>query len=771
MSFTSPSLLPEDVNTQGTGHCFGRSLARTLAFVPTFLAVGGLQAQGNESAPASAAPAPAKDNDVVELDTLEVHGQRETTLLSSPKYTQPLVDVPQTISVIPQDVFQKQSATNLSDVLRNTPGITFLAGEGGNASSADGDSFFMRGFDSSGSVFVNGVRNSSQVSRDVYNVEQVEIAKGPAGSDVGRTTAGGYVNLSTKSPTLDAFRRGSVSYGFDETNADGRFRSTLDINQPTGDDRFPGSAVRLNAMVQQGGVGGREVAESNRFGIAPSIAFGLGTPTRVIVSYEHFRQNDLPEYGLNVAAYSGNTVTPKPPSISQDTFYGTIYDYDDAKSDRGSLRIEHDLTPDTKITNLTSAERTNRNIRYTTPGNNITSYNPATGLLTRSHQGNDRENQSIANLTNLTTSFSTGSFEHSLSTGLEMLYEEQSSVSYTSQNLPLTPLTSPDIHTPPPTLVPSGATSKGAIKTLALYAFDTVKISEAWMLTGGLRWEAYDARYKTVDSIAAGGTVRRPKVDDDILSWKGGVVYKPASNGSIYAAYGKAVRPPGSNFTVSTNNTNADNIGLSPQESENIEIGTKWEFFQRRLSANLAAFRTENNRVPTTDTLTNQVVQTNSQIVEGVEFSLSGRITENWLVYGGVAHMDAEYSAPTYTSGGAGGSGDGGMLQWTPEWSGNIWTTYRFPFGLTIGGGAQYMDSVTRLSPTAAAPTNQSLVDVPDYWVFNALLEYEVSKNLSVRLNVNNVFDEEYIASLNNNGGRYNPGAGRSFVITADFTF
>lgn len=756
------------------------SLALSFALVPSLLIAGGLQAQtATETAAPSPAPAPgAKDGDVVELDKLEVEEQRTETKLSSPKFTQPLIDVPQTFSVVPQEVFTKQSATTLSDVLKNTPGITFLAGEGGNASSADGDSFFMRGFDASGSIFVDGVRNTAQVSRDVYNVEQVEIAKGPAGSDIGRTTPGGYVNLSTKSPTLEAFRRGSVSYGFDETNADGRSRATLDINQPATDEGIPGVAVRLNAMVQGGGVTGRETAESNRFGVAPSLAFGLGTPTRVVLSYERFEQHDLPDYGLPVAASPNNKYTPPPPSVAQDTFYGTIYDYDDAISNRGSVKIEHDLTPDTRITNVTVAGNTERHTDYVTPTSTATvggvpqpAYDPVTGTIRRSHQGNERENENFANLTNLTTTFSTGSFDHSLSTGMELLYETQTTVSYTSVNsdtaFPRTPLLTPDNNIRLPALVPSGATTDNGIKTLALYAFDTIELSESWMLTGGARWETYDARYR---GTATGGATN-PTVEDDndILSWKGGVVYKPRSNGSIYTAYSKSLRPPGTNLSSSTNLTNADNVLLDPQEADNYEIGTKWEFFQRRLALNLAGFYTENSNVATTDTTTGAVVQTNDQTVQGVEFSASGRITENWLVYGGVAHMKSEYSAPTFSS--ATGT-DGAALQWTPEWSGNLWTTYRLPFGLTVGGGAQYMDSVNRSTTnTAAAPGSVQLTEVPDYWLFNALLEYQVTKNFAVRLNVNNLFDEDYMASLNNNGYRYNPGPGRNFVLSADFAF
>jgi len=131
--------------------------------------------------------------------------------VSSPKFTQPLLDTPQTIAVVSKEVLQQQGATTLSQALRNTPGVTFLLGENGN--TATGDSIFMRGFDTQGSIFIDGIRDLGTVTRDTFNTEQVEIAKGPAGPDYGRGAASGYVNMSSKVPTVDSFTAGTASYG------------------------------------------------------------------------------------------------------------------------------------------------------------------------------------------------------------------------------------------------------------------------------------------------------------------------------------------------------------------------------------------------------------------------------------------------------------------------------------------------------------------------------------------------------------------------------
>ncbi|HEY0967373.1 MAG TPA: TonB-dependent siderophore receptor [Opitutaceae bacterium] len=691
------------------------------------------------------------------LPEVRVEEQHERQV-SSPKFTAPLVDTPQTVSVITSEVFTQQGGSTLSDVLRNTPGITFLAGEGGNASSADGDSFFMRGFDSSNSVFIDGVRDTGQYTRDVYNLEQVEIAKGPAGADIGRGSASGYINLGSKVPRLDTVHAGTVSYGSED-----KVRVTSDFNQTLSET----AAVRVNAMWQDGGVAGRDTVEQNRWSIAPSFALGLGTPTRAYLSYQYTKHDDIPDYGLPRAALPGplgaGSFDPVPAAVDQDTFYGTIHDFDDVESNAFTARVEHDFSPTVKLSNQTRLSETDRLAILTAP----TGYTAATGLVTRSRQGNERENVTVSNLTNLNTQFATGTLQHSLSAGFEYLYEKQLTVSYASVSDAMAPglntsLTAPDTTTRYLDPVRSGANNWGGIETVGVYAFDTVRLNDRWQATGGFRWETYEGKYR---SVATTGVATRLETDDDTLSWKAGLVYKPAAYGSIYAAYGTSVRPPGANFSASTAATNADNLSLDPQEAFNYELGTKWDFFRGRLSTTAAVFRSENTKVASTDAVTGEVVQQNDQIVQGIELGASGRINDAWLVFGGLSYLDTEYSAPATS---ANASTDGAQLQWTPKWSGNVWTTYRLPFGLTLGGGVQYTGTTARQTtntPAAALP------ETPDYWLVNAMASYPVTDRLTLRLNVNNVLDEEYLKSLNNNANRYNPGTPRSFIVSADVAF
>ena len=208
----------------------------------------------------------------IEADAVKSPYKAET--VSSPKFTQPLRDTPQTIQVITNQVFTQQGATTLTEALRNSAGVgTFYAGENGNTTT--GDAIYMRGFDTSNSLFVDGVRDLGSISRDLFNIEQVEVEKGPAGTDNGRSAPTGAINLVSKQAYLEDAISGTVTTGTDEQN-----RVTADINQALS---IPGSALRLNLMWQDSDVAGRDHVNNKRIGIAPSLGFGLDGATRAYV--------------------------------------------------------------------------------------------------------------------------------------------------------------------------------------------------------------------------------------------------------------------------------------------------------------------------------------------------------------------------------------------------------------------------------------------------------------------------------------------------------
>lgn len=715
----------------------------------------------------------------------DVHDQGyKVDKASSPKQTAALLDTPQTISVIPQAVYKEQGARNLTDVLKNTPGISFNAGE--NGFSTGTNNFSMRGFDTSGNIFIDGARDSGSYNRDVFNLEQVEVAKGPA-ADNGRGGAGGYVNLVTKTPTLTDFVSGSVSYGFDRYDSEARKRTNLDINQAFSDS----AAFRLNLLLEDSGVAGREHAEKDSWGLAPSIAFGLGSETRAIFAYEHVEQNDRPDWGIPGAAFKDmDRYDPSTSGADRDAFYGLASDYDDTRSDALLVRFEHDLRDGLTISNQTRLARVDRQARYTVP----TGYEPATGLVSTQTQFYDRTNTSLSNLTNLSSTFQTGAVKHNVSAGLEFSREESEAGRFGTLNRTGATIINPDEDRDG--AIRGVSTEKNEIKidTVALYIYDTLEFNEQWQLTGGLRFENY--RVKIDSRTAAGASTGALDGFDDsefTVGGKLGLVYKPASNGSIYAAYGFSSLPPGSYLSNPDISRTGDNAfpgfvaGADPVKAQNFEIGTKWDFIDGRLSTAAALFHTVKKDVAITgaDAVggAESLKGYGKQIVQGLELSLAGQITEAWNVFGGIVFMDSERKHSAYldqvrrnASPGDYGTTlrtDGDELAFTPRVSGNLWTTYRLPIGLTLGAGAQHVgssylgrpDDANRIIP------NGSFGKLPSYTTFNAMASYEVNQNLDLRLNVDNLTNEEYANSSNWNGSRVSLGAPRTFLVSADFTF
>jgi catecholate siderophore receptor len=699
------------------------------------------------------------------LEEVTVEGQKYRSEVSSPKYTAELVDVPQTLVVIPKSVFREQAAVTLSDVLRNTPGITMLAGEGGGASNTSGDSFFMRGFDATNSIFIDGVRDQGAYSRDVFNLDQVEVSKGPSGSYTGRGNASGSVNLVTKMPTQQPLRAVGLTYGSNDS-----VRSTLDFNQPLPEDFLGGSAVRVNAMWQDGGVAGRDEVQRDAWGLAPSFALGLGTYTRLSVAAQILRQENTPDYGLPSAALPGLAPTTPPVGhVDQSNFYGIAgVDFDDIDSDSYIARVEHDFAPGVTLRNLTRYSDNHR-LAVVTVIQNPAAFDPLTGLVTRARQINERINRNFTNQTNLNFELRTGALSHSLSTGVEYAKEKQISPGRTGAGTaPATDIYHPNPHDPVTGFAPArtGAFTEGETTTVAGYGFDTIELSRQWQLTAGVRVERYDTDFLSVAIPGSGIADIELDTSDTLTSWNTGLVFKPVDNGSIYVSAATTQTPPGGlNFTLSPTTTNGNNPTLEPQKSTNYEIGTKWDVLDGRLSTTAAVFHTVNTNVVTSETIGGTVIAASfdsEQQVDGVELTLSGLITPQWQVFAGYAYLDSEFTRSAVTN------QTDATLQWTPRNSGNVWTTYLLPYGFQIGGGVRYMDTVARSSltiPNGAAPS------LPDYWIYSATAAWQANEKVTFRLNVNNVTDEVYALSLNNNGGRYNPGAERSFLLSADFAF
>lgn len=750
--------------------------------------------------------------EVSELPEVSVKSQKEVPfkadVSASQKFTKPLIDTTQTVQVVKKELLREQGVFSLTDALRNTPGITMQMGENGNTSA--GDTFSMRGFNASNQLFVDGLRDLGAVSRDVYNTEQIEVVKGPAGADIGRGAAGGYVNLISKLPSLSGKNYATVGYG----TAD-RKRGTIDLNQALSDT----TAVRLNALYADGNVPKRDEVDNKNFSIAPSIAFGLGTQTRFYLYSQHVRQDNTPDGGIptigrsgfyRVPAVTAPATTPTPAQsleaqrlnaggkVDRENFYGSERDYEKVDSDMITAKFEHELTPNATIRNISRYGKTNID-RVTTgvntggAGLRATNADPATWTVNRSRQRIDRDDEILVNQTSLNSVFDIGGFKNSLVGGLEFMYESQKSkgfgttaqtvngVAYTAISNPLANLYNPNSKDllGTPYEIP-GLTTDGKTTTAAIYAFDTVDLTEQWQVNAGLRYERYNTR-TTAGTIVTGGASGNQaqfpgyavgsiapsggKASDGLLSWKTGVLFKPASNGSIYAAYATSYTPPGSaNFALTSTANNQNNGALDPQKTDNIEVGTKWDLLDNQLNVTAAVFRTENDKQTTFNDLglPEQIGKTR---VTGVELLAVGQLTEYWQLSAGVTKLNAKALDQQNAAGTIATTG----VRFTPDYSATLWTQYAFK-DFTFGGGARYMGEQKRLI-TTDDPALTNTPNIQSYVVADAMLAYAVNKNLNLRLNVYNIFDKEYVETLNNGGGRVRLGLPRSAMMTAEFMF
>ncbi len=671
------------------------------------------------------------------------------------KFTKPLIDTPQTVQVIKKELLREQGVMSLTDALRNTPGITMQLGENGNTSA--GDTFSMRGFSSQNSLFLDGIRDLGAVSRDVFNIEQIEVIKGPAGADVGRAAAAGYVNLISKLPSLDTQNYATLGYGTAEKK-----RGTLDLNQKIGET----TAVRLNILGFDGNVDKRDEVDNQNFSIAPSIAFGLGTDARAYIYSQHVRQDNTPDGGIPSVGMSGffnsNAILNAAGEVDRDNFYGSKKDYENVDADMITAKFEYDLSDKTTIRNISRYGRSTLD-RVLTSVNTLTA--PAT--VQRRRQGIDRDDEILINQTSVNTTFDVGGFKNSFTGGLELSYERQKNKGFTTIDS-TTSLYNPnpnDVLTDPTRN--AAADTDGKTNTAALYAFDTIDLNDQWQVNGGLRYERYKADTDT-------GTLHLDTADN-LLSGKVGVLFKPAQNGSIYAAYATSYTPPGiqtgsgaANFALSSTANNQNNPALDPQKTKSVELGTKWDLLNNQLNVSAAVFSIENDNQTTFDDTGTVPSQSGKTRINGIELLAVGQLTRAWQLSGGITALNAKALDQVNVSGtGVVTYTDG--VRWTPELSATLWTQYNLG-DWTFGGGARYLGDQKRLVTTQDAST-QNMPEIPSYVAADAMVAYKFSKQLNLRLNVYNIFDKEYIETMNNNGNRVRLGLPRSALLTAEFMF
>ncbi|SIR32037.1 catecholate siderophore receptor [Shewanella morhuae] len=700
------------------------------------------------SAMAADQPTPKTDKKV---EHIEVNGEYlgyNTRKVQSGKFTEDLLNSAKTITVINQDLIKDMGAQTFTDALRATPGISLGTGEGGNPY---GDRPFIRGYDAQSSTFINGMRDVGSQSRETFNIEQIEVLKGPSSVYSGRGAVGGSINIVTKKANAEDAINLDLAVGTDSLT-----RASLDINRVIADE----AAVRLNVMAHDADTPGRNEVSGNRWGVAPSVTFGLTTPTKVTLEYYHFENHDVPDYGIPYDQSKG-----QPVDVNPDNFYGLLSrDFRDNTDDTASVLISHDFNNDFQFTSTSVYSRNTNDYIVTNPDD--TAGNVVNGNVWRNTKSRNSETKSLATQLQLAGEAKLAGMPNRFAVGAEFSNERTSNQPYvvdtgngrnggcTAEMIAsynCTSLTNPNPHDPWVGSITKGVVTETETDTSSLYAFNTIELSDAWMVNGGIRWD--DFRTESDNGTTALSN------EDDFLNYQLSVLYKPTINGSIYAAWGTSSNPPGTSNGDGADGLATANQDLKPEDTESYELGVKWDLFSGRLSLTSSIFQIEKNNARVATEAGRGAPQENvgKQNVKGFEFGFSGDFTDEWHGFGGYTYLDA-----TLESNGFNMEYDGNRFPNTAKNSVSLFTTYDITEAFNLGGGAYYMGEV--YGNTA------NTLSIPSYWRFDAVSSYKMNEFLTLRLNVQNLTDERYYDKAYS-AHFANMAPGRLVMLSADMHF
>ena len=672
---------------------------------PAFLA---LSCVGFVSSARAAADVAANDMDSAEAaDSSDViiTGNAEPKSANI-KLTQPLIDTPRSITVLPETLIKDTGSQTLVDALRTVPGITFGAAEGGNPI---GDRPFIRGFDSQGSAYLDGVRDIGAQTREVFAVDQIEVIKGSDSVLGGRGSAGGTINVVSKLPKLQDFARGDLSLG----NAAYK-RASVDLNHQIG----PMAAFRIEGLWHDQDVAGRDAIWQKRWGVAPSFTIGLGTPTRLTAAYYHLHTNELPDSGLPYTfvctatvcnAPAGDLVLSEPVhhvttkggvsgTVPYSAFYGLKNrDFRKSNTDQLTFRAEHDFGGGVTLRNTARFSHTWQGYIFLLPddstGNVIgtTATNSTIGGITKYTSGgyvwrraNTRQGvtNSLIDQLDLTAKLRTGPFTHAIAAGLEFSSEDARRGTYllstgstisprcnsdTIERFYCTSLFDPNPNDPwvnyasdtstavtPVVRSPDYMNTDNTGITRAAYLFDSITYQD-WLIANlGVRYDDFHSKVRPGLVTPTSPQIELSRTDRN-WSWQAGLVAKPTKGSSLYVSYATSATPPNSllgegqeqNSLGTTVSPLLDQ--LKPEKTRSLEAGAKADILGEHLSLTAAVFRTEssNSRVAID---ANTVAFIGKKRVDGIELGFNGRVTKGWSIFGGYSHLNARIREAGFTA-------------------------------------------------------------------------------------------------------------------------
>jgi catecholate siderophore receptor len=670
---------------------------------------------------------------------------------ASAKLTQPLLDTPKSVSVITEDLYDDLGATNFRDLMRTQPGVTLGTGEGGNAY---GDRIFIRGFEARNDVYIDGVRDPGVGAREIFDIDQIEIVKGPSSALGGRGTTGGAVSLISKQPLMSNFGDLEGTWG-----DDGLRRVTLDLNRALTDT----VQIRLNAMKTEAGVAGREAVFNDRWGVAGAIAWRPVQTVKLGFDYYHLTTDELPDFGIPY-----DLAENRPFKVDRKNFYGvTERDFRRTFADIYTARARWEPNEVLAISTLFRVGQTLNAYTASAPERP----DPIARTVNANPKRRDALSSTWASQTNADLRFDTGALSHALVAGVEVSGEtvlNRGRAFVECATLPCTGggdrvvqnLDQPDPYRPL-VVTDNGISSRTTsdVQSLAFYALDTVKLGR-WELLAGLRHDNYDLDYKQL-TLASGALVRR---SNEAGFWNAqlALTYKPAQNASLYVSYATSSNPSGEQLdstSLDYGGLDPRTTALEPERNKTYEAGAKWNVFNQHLMLTSAIFRIEktNARVAIDS---NTVLLAGQQRVDGFEFGASGAINPRWQLSAGFTYIDAKITdSPTANQIGA-------RFPNVPKVSWSATTKYKLLNQLTLGGTVSHASR--RYGGTVAALSTS----IPGYTRYDLFGTLQITRRFALDFNVLNITDKVYYDALYRSATPFVYVApGRSFLVKADYHF
>jgi catecholate siderophore receptor len=709
--------------TLAAGEGVGRAVAFTLA-----LATNGFAAEQEKKEEFALPP-------VVVTDQVNPYVVPNLGLQRLPE---PVQNIPQSITIVPRQILEEQAATTLRDALRNVTGISITASEAGGS---QGDGFTLRGFSARNDMYLDGIRDQGTYFRDTFNIENVEVLKGPASIYFGRGSTGGIINQVSKAPRLEGFYDGTASVG-----SGPYFRGTTDINQPLS----PTIALRVNAMAQHADIVDRDHVKVTRQGFAPTLTLGLGTPTQMTFNYFFQHEANIPDYGFPF--FNG-----KPVRVDRDTWYGlTKDDYEKTYTNIGTISLNHRFSDDLNLRSAFRYSNVSRDVDPSIPALACvapTTCGPGAIItgITRSRPERHTTESIADSQTDLTARFNTFGFKHTLSSGIELSWDRFDNLRYASAG-PATTLNNPN-NGQTPNAKTLGVDALTNAAGFGIYGADQIALHEYFDIIGGVRWDYFSANQEN----KLPGQVNFDSLDK-MFSYRGGLVFHPNPQQSYYFSYATAFNPSAEGLTLAANNQ-----ATPPEKNEIFEIGSKFLLMGGALTLQGALFQIEKTNARTNDPILGVQVLDGKQRSRGVELSAAGRVLPGWNVFAGYTFLDAKIlkSNDTQVVEGVTYSLQGKVPQNVPKYTATLWSTYDFLDKWQIGGGPTYVGS--------RFANNSNVNEVPGYVRWDATVAYNVSERIQCRLNAQNFTNSHFIESIH--PSHVVPGAGRTFIASTFFRF